>query len=192
MNFVEFNQLGTITKSNINNIYATSDNFDKLYIFAEFDTSANSNLEASVTFKRSDGAIVGPFLAEADVVHDRFCRKVNLSNRVLGASGPLQMTVRYQEFDLLDGVPVAIKTRAVGMLTTNVYDAIDADAVINPELIAQVSLLVASKLNQDFRSYDRLTSLSESDMILVNDTLDSGKVKYIEFSDLVNAIKAVL
>lgn len=32
MNFVEFNKLGTIIKSNINNIYATSNNYDNILI----------------------------------------------------------------------------------------------------------------------------------------------------------------
>lgn len=124
MNFIEFNKQGIITKSNINNIYATSNNADELIIFAEFDSSPIGNIEASVMFKRSDGVIIGPLIANEAIVDGRFCRKVLLGDQVLKVPGPLQMTVRYQEFDIVDGSLVPIKTRVAGMVTTNIYDAI--------------------------------------------------------------------
>lgn len=169
MNFVEFNKLGTIIKSNINNIYATSNNYDNILIFAEFDTSATSNIEVSVTFKRSDGVVVGPILAEPHIHEDRFCRKVTLDKGILCCSGPLQITVRYQEFDMLDGEIVAVKTRAVGMLTCNVYDAVEYDHIIPTDIYSNLVSLVADKVNKDLRVYEKTVDLENDDLLLIYD-----------------------
>ena len=107
-------------------IIAATSSGHELFIYAEFDTVVNTDLMVTVTFKRSDGFIIGPLEAKEHIDDSGvLCRVVLLNKSVLAVPGPLELTVRYDYYGFNDlGERVRVITRALAKVVAHVYDAV--------------------------------------------------------------------
>lgn len=124
MNYIYFNKDKSIRAHNIQNLIATSNAVDVLYIFTDADVS---NYVCHIRFKRNDGFIIGDLKCLpvenipspiADETKSAF--KITLTGDILGIPGPLQITVSYKQI-----IADTEFTVVQGMLVANVLEAVD-------------------------------------------------------------------
>lgn len=174
MNYIYFNEKGRLKKSTIDDLYQGSANVDTIYIFADFDKEETSEYEVSLTFKRSDGLIIGPVECVPDFMPNPFnteenmrCYSFVLGNDVLDVSGPLQITARYHStyIDPVTGMEEE-SIRATAMIVANVNASVS--------LQSGTSTLLANINRRINMMNDKLTVEIEG----VDDKLDAHIQEY--------------
>lgn len=131
MNYIYFNEKGRLKRSNVEDLYAGSKNTDLIYIFADFDKEAPSDYEASLSFRRSDGAEIGPIEClpgvEVNPVTNESmrCFSFLLGSDVLNVAGPLQISARYHStyIDDISGLEEEA-VKAIAMIVANVNETV--------------------------------------------------------------------
>lgn len=164
MNYIYFNEKGRLKKSTIEDLYQSSANVDTIYIFADFDKEETSEYEVSLTFRRSDGLVIGPVECVPDfkpnplnTEENMRCYSFVLGNDVLDVSGPLQITARYHStyIDPVTGMEEE-SIRATAMVVANVNASVPIQggtSTIVSNLNRRITIL-NEKVDQNKEEFD--------------------------------------
>lgn len=141
MKYIYFNADKSIKSYKLQNIIATSNNADIIYIFSEFDIS---KCQCYIRFKRADGFVIGDLKCnpvqsiESPIKPGIKIRgfSKHLTSDILGVSGPLQITVTFKH--TVGSIEYSI---AQGLVVANVLEAVDPSYEQNQALIEMMEAL---------------------------------------------------
>jgi len=124
---VYFDNKGRIREFFPQPIFATSDKVDKIDAYIDEQKPYPVGFEPSITFKRSDSVVLGPFpMLPALDEQGRTYHTYTFNKIDIAVAGPLQISIRYNKYqydDISDEV-IIVKSKATAMITTYVYDVI--------------------------------------------------------------------
>lgn len=137
MNYLYFDNNRAIKSRNFEKLYASSNNADYLYVFADFDASTPSAYTVTARFIRADGFIIGELPLEAVTENNPLtntsmrAHKLVLDSEILKVPGSLSVTISFNK--TLDNVPITMTT---GMATATVYNSVPLSTRENAQIQA--------------------------------------------------------